>query len=210
MVVYHFVNRLTGYDIRELENRDGKFYTPNGEDLWEVLKDKYDKLVADGNADASGLMRYEAAYRRVATAGWKRTSDCKLTIGYKDGYLYDLDTSYGYGPGQTAWQDRVRSWYEGAQKEYLHEREEELKREENTPTKFEMAVKATENYMRETFGEGSVLDSLKAEAQLGSKFPVFLEVLERLKKEGMIVPLTDRVLNLHGELRVFQGFDFKA
>lgn len=47
MVVYHFVNWLTGYNIRELENRDGKFYIPDGEDLWEVLKDKYDKLAAD-------------------------------------------------------------------------------------------------------------------------------------------------------------------
>ncbi len=76
MVVYHLVNRMTGYD----------------------------KLAADGNADVSGLKRYEDAYRRVATAGWERTTDCNLTIGYKDGYLYDLDTSYGYGPGQTAWQ----------------------------------------------------------------------------------------------------------
>lgn len=210
MVVYHFVNRLTGYDIRELENRDGKFYTPDGEDLWEVLKDKYDKLAADGNADISTLMRYEAAYRRVATAGWERTTDCNLTIGYKDGYLYDLDTSYGYGPGQTAWQDRVRSWYEGMQKEYLREREEDLKREENIPSKFEMAVKETEDYMRLTFGEGSVSGSQRAEVQLGSKIPVFLEVLERLKKEGMIVPLTNRVLNLRGESRVIQGFDFKA
>ncbi len=81
-----------------------------------MLKDKYDKLVADGNVDASGLSRYEAAYRRVATAGWDGTTDYNLTIGYKDGYLYDLDTSYGYGPGQTAWQDRVRNWYEGGKK----------------------------------------------------------------------------------------------
>lgn len=210
MVVYHFVNRLTGYDIRELENRDGKFYTPDGEDLWEVLKDKYDKLAADGNADVSTLTRYEAAYRRVAAAGWERTTDCNLTIGYKDGYLYDLDTSYGYGPGQTAWQDRVRNWYEGVQKEYLREREEDLKREENTPSKLEMAVKETEDYMRQTFGEGSVSGSQRAEVQSGSKIPVFLEVLERLKKEGMIVPLTNRILNLRGESRVFQGFDFKA
>lgn len=66
-----------GYDIRELENRDGKFYTPDGEDLWEVLKDKYDKLAAEGNADVSTLMRYETAYRRVATAGWERTTDSR-------------------------------------------------------------------------------------------------------------------------------------
>lgn len=178
--------------------------------MWEVLKDKYDKLAADGNADVSTLMRYEAAYRRVATAGWDGTTDYNLTIGYKDGYLYDLDTSYGYGPGQTAWQDRVRNWYEGVQKEYFREREEELKREENIPSKFEMAVKETEDYMRETFGERSVFGSQRAEVQLGSKLPVFLEVLERLKKEGMIVPLTNRILNLREESRKFQGFDFKA
>lgn len=178
--------------------------------MWEVLKDKYDKLVADGNADAFGLTRYAAAYQRVATAGWERTTDCNLTIGYKDGYLYDLDTSHGYGPGQTAWQDRVRSWYEGVQKEYLREREEELKREENTPSRFEMAVNETEDYMRQTFGERSVSSSQMAEVQLGSKIPVFLEVLEHLKKEGMIVPLTNRVLNLRGELKTVQGFDRKA
>ncbi len=210
MVVYHFVNRLTGYDIRELENRDGKFYTPAGEDLWEVLKDKYDKLAADGKADVSTLTRYEAAYRRVATAGWERTTDCNLTIGYQDGYLYDLDTSYGYGPGQTAWQDRVRNWYQGVQREYLREREEELKREENTPSRFAMVVKETEDYMRRTFGEGSVSASQSAEVQLDSKPPVFLEALERLKKEGMIVPLTNRILNLRGESRILRGFDFKA
>ena len=45
MVVYHFVNRMTGYD----------------------------KLAAEGNADAVGLKRYEDAYQRVATAGWGRT-----------------------------------------------------------------------------------------------------------------------------------------
>ncbi len=209
MVVYHLVNRMTGLDIRELENRDGKFYTPDGKDLWEVLKEKYEEMAEDGSVDASGLNSYAGAYRRVATVGWERTSDCNLAIGYKDGYLYDLDTSRGYGPGQTAWQDRVRSWYRGIQEEYLREREEELKREENAVDGFEMMVKENEEYMRKTFGEGSVIALLK-EVQLGSKIPVFLEVLERLKKEGMIVPLTDRVLNLHGESKVFQGFDFKA
>ncbi len=73
-----------------------------------------------------------------------------------------------------------------------------------------MAVKETEDYMRETFGERSVFGSQRAEVQLGSKLPVFLEVLERLKKEGMIVPLTNRILNLREESRKFQGFDFKA
>ncbi len=52
--------------------------------------------------------------------------------------------------------------------------------------------------------------SQRAEDKLGSKIPVLLEVLERLQKDGMLVPLTNRILNLRGESRLFQGFDFKA
>ncbi len=74
----------------------------------------------------------------------------------------------------------------------------------------EMVVKETEDSMRQTFGEGSVPVSQRAEVHLDSKNPAFLEVLERLKKEGMIVPLTNKVLNLRGESRVFQRFDFKV
>lgn len=210
MVVYYLVNWMTGLDIRELENRDGKFYTPDGKDLWEVLKEKYEELAANGSVDASGLNSYAAAYRRVATVGWERTSDCNLTIGYKDGDLYDFDTSHGYGDRQTAWQDRVKSWYRGTQEEYLREREEALKKEENAADGFEMMVKETEEYMRKTFGEGNASGLQRAEMQLGSKLPVSLEVLEHLKKEGMVVPLTGRVLNRRGEVKVFQGFDFKT
>lgn len=211
MVVYHFVNRLTGYDIRELENRDGKFYTPDGKDLWEVLKDKYNKLVADGNADASVLKEYEAAYQRIAKAGWNRTTDCNLMIDYKDSSLCDIDTSYGYGPGQTAWQGRVKSWYEGIQKEYLRERDEELKREENTLTKFEVAVKETEDMMERMFGEGRMSTLQSEETQLISpNLSELQKLLDCLQKDGMIVHLTNRVLNLGGELKTIQSFDCRA
>lgn len=104
----------------------------------------------------------------------------------------------------------MRSWHRATQEEYLREREEALKKEENAADGFKMMVKETEEYMRKTFGEGNVSGLQRAEVQLGSKLPVFLEVLERLKKEGMVVPLTGRVLNLRGEVKAFQGFDFKA
>jgi len=74
-----------------------------------------------------------------------------------------------------------------------------------------MAVKATEDYMRETFGEGSVSGSQGADVQLISpNISELQKLLEFLQKDGMLVLLTNRILNLRGELRVFQGFDFKA
>lgn len=59
----------------------------------------------------------------------------------------------GYGPGQTEWQDRVRKWDEELRMKYLQEREETLRREENTPSKFEMAVKQNEEMLEEIFGK---------------------------------------------------------
>lgn len=38
--LYHMVREMTGYDLRELLNEDGKFYTPEGEELWLELKEK--------------------------------------------------------------------------------------------------------------------------------------------------------------------------
>ena len=49
------VDKLTGLDLRKLENRNGKYYTPDGEELWSVLEKKYEELAAENKTDASGL-----------------------------------------------------------------------------------------------------------------------------------------------------------
>ncbi|MFU0826698.1 MAG: hypothetical protein ACFWTJ_04035 [Lachnoclostridium sp.] len=210
MVVYHFVKRMTGYDIRELENRDGKFFTPDGEDLLEVIDKKYNELLAGSKADASAFGEFKSAYQRIAKMGWNRTSDCCLSIDYKDGFLYDVDTTYGYGPGQTAWQDRVRRWYEGVQKEYLREREEELRKEENTLTKSEMAA-GTENKTEVMFWQKDIYGTQDPISQLiPPNLSELQKILERLQKEGLLVPLTDKVLSLRGESVMIRSFDCKA
>lgn len=82
MVLYHFVDKLTGLDLRKLENRDGKYYTPDGEELWSALEKKYADLVAENKADAFGLGEYKAAYDRIAKMDGirARTVICHLTI----------------------------------------------------------------------------------------------------------------------------------
>ena len=61
------------------------------------------------------------------------------TIGYKDGSLYDIDTNYGFGPGQTAWIDSRREQNEKDKAEYMRERAETLRREESMPNRYERA-----------------------------------------------------------------------
>ena len=36
--IFHNVKELTGYDLRELENVDGKFLTQDGTDILELYK----------------------------------------------------------------------------------------------------------------------------------------------------------------------------
>lgn len=105
--VYHLVKDLTGYDIRELDNKEGKFYTPNGRDLWEILSDKYQEMKSTGNVGSFSLDQYYWQYQRIAREGWNSSTDANLTIGYKNSSLYDIDTSYGYGSGQTTWKDEI-------------------------------------------------------------------------------------------------------
>lgn len=134
MVLYHFVDKLTGLDLRKLENRDGKYYTPDGEELWSALEKKYADLVAENKADAFGLGEYKAAYDRIAKNGWDKSTDCNLSLDYKNGYLCDIDMEHGYGQGQTEWQDRVREWYDGVKAEEQKRRRETILREANEPT----------------------------------------------------------------------------
>ncbi len=121
------VEASTGYDLRELERKDGKFLTPDGQDVWELVNDEYK------------IDEHYHTYRTLAIRGWDVTGDENLSIGYKDGHLYDIDTDYGYGPGQTAWVDREIEAFEKRQEGYMKEREETLRREESMPNSYERA-----------------------------------------------------------------------
>lgn len=211
MAIYHLVDKLTGYDIRELENKNGKFYTPDGEDLWEVLTEKYSELVADGGS-SFGIGDYYADYKRIAKEGWNRSTDSNLTIGYKNGSLYDIGTSYGYGPGQTTWQDSVRDWYEKNFEVYQKERVGTIYREENTPSKLDLAIAATEQITAELDGNHKIVSDTENNViqLIAPDKSEFQTILNRLLKDGLLVPLTDKVLSLWGEPKTILNFDRKA
>ena len=90
--VYHMVKQLTDYDLRTLENKNGRFYTPDGSDLWEVLSNRYKEMAENGEAVSFRLEDYYDHYRRIAKAGWDKGMDANLTIGYQNGALYDVDS----------------------------------------------------------------------------------------------------------------------
>lgn len=102
--LFLMVQDLTGYDIRELERKDGNIYTPDGQNLWDVLLQKAANYKTPDGIISVDISKYWALYSRIAQLGWDCVPDKVLSLTYLDGGLYDIGTKYGYGPGQTGWQ----------------------------------------------------------------------------------------------------------
>ena len=101
----YMVQDLTGYDIRELDREDGNIYTPDGQNLWDVLLEKAAHFQTPDGINGIDISQYWLIYSRIAALGWDSIPDPVYELLYMDGNLYDIGTEYGYGPGQTDWQE---------------------------------------------------------------------------------------------------------
>lgn len=90
----------TGYDLRELTREDGRFYTKTGTDIIELYMHS-PKIPSVYRTKASSI--YKPYLVRLGKYGLDSVKDMELSIQYKDGFLYDMDETYGYGPGQKLW-----------------------------------------------------------------------------------------------------------
>ena len=102
--IFHNVKELTGYDLRELENVDGKFLTKDGTDVIELLRigvmnSKHISEEYKGVAFDS----YSADLSEVAKKGFENIEDLNLSIDYKNGSFHDVGQSETYGVGKRDW-----------------------------------------------------------------------------------------------------------
>ena len=210
-VMWHFVNDMTGLDMRELENRDGVIYTPEGRNLWDVVTERYNEKRANGEIDALPMSALYEDYQVFVKEGWDKEDERGLTIGYRNGSLYDIDTEYGYGPGQRGWLEDAGKERDQYWKNYRREREETLSREKAVPSAYERWLDGQMAYTDEilselgnrTYGKNGTLLSqpnLKAMQQL----------LDYAVSNGSIVPLTKEILHLPGREVTQGGLDVKA
>ncbi len=210
-VMWHFVNDMTGLDMRELENRDGVIYTPQGQNLWDAVTQRYGEKLARGEIDALPISSLYKDYEVFVKEGWNEEEERGLTVGYTNGSLYDLDTEYGYGPNQREWLDKAKEQRLIFGENYHRQREETLRKEGDTPSAYEQWMEGqrarTEEILSElgngNYGKNGVLltqPDLKA-MQLLMDYAV---------REGRVIPLTTEILRLSGREAVQKGFDLKA
>ncbi|MCT7531530.1 DUF4885 domain-containing protein [Aliarcobacter cryaerophilus] len=108
--LFHEIKNRTGYDLRDLENIDGKFLTQDGTDILELYKigvinsknipEEYKGMVFE---------LYSGKLIELAKKGFENIEDLNLSIDYKNGSFYDLGQSENFGTGKTKWIDELKA-----------------------------------------------------------------------------------------------------
>lgn len=208
-VMWHLVNDLTGYDIRKLENKDGTIYTPDGQDLWDVMTKAYQKKLETGEMAGVSLQSFYKDYQIFAKEGWDKEDEKGLSIGYKNGSLYDIDTKYGYGSGQNEWLQKMKEKDNQFWSNYQRNKEKETGHsgtDVNTPNALNF-----ETEQENSSGIANILleKQKQKEALLSEPTSDYINMINYLFKEGNITRLTDEILSLPGN-KGMNRFDVRA
>ena len=102
--VFHEIKNKTGYDLRDLQNVDGKFLTEDGTDILDLYKEGVLKS-KDIPEEYKGLIfdTYSSKLSELAKKGFENSPDLVLSIDYKNGSFYDIGQSENLGVGQRDW-----------------------------------------------------------------------------------------------------------
>ena len=102
--VFHEIKNKTGYDLRDLQNVDGKFLTEDGTDILDLYKEGVLKS-KDIPEEYKGLIfdSYSSKLSELAKKGFENSPDLVLWIDYKNGSFYDIGQSENLGVGQRDW-----------------------------------------------------------------------------------------------------------
>ena len=102
--LFHEIKNRTGYDLRDLENIDGKFLTQDGTDILELYKTG---VINSKNIpeEYKGMVfeLYSGKLTELGKKGFENVPDLVLSIDYKNGSFYDVGQSETYGVGKRDW-----------------------------------------------------------------------------------------------------------
>ncbi|WP_148623933.1 DUF4885 family protein [Aliarcobacter cryaerophilus] len=108
--LFHEIKNRTGYDLRDLENIDGKFLTQDGTDILELYKTG---VINSKNIpeEYKGMVfeLYSGKLTELAKKGFENVPDLVLSIDYKNGSFYDVGQSENFGTGKTKWIDELKA-----------------------------------------------------------------------------------------------------
>ena len=98
------IKDVTGYTLKDLEIKDGKFITPDGTDVAEIYTKKINE-----NPNMSNFYKqmqigsYVADLKKLAKDGFDSVPDLVLSIDYQNNSFYDVKQSENFGTEKSGW-----------------------------------------------------------------------------------------------------------
>ncbi|MFA6742358.1 MAG: DUF4885 family protein [Arcobacteraceae bacterium] len=111
------IKNVTGYNLKDLEIKDGKFMTPDGTDIAEIYAKKinenpkmsdYFKMMNIGS--------YGGDLKKLAKDGFDSVPDLVLSIDYQNNSFYDVKQSENFGTEKSGW---IKDWKQARTTEYM-------------------------------------------------------------------------------------------
>ena len=117
------IKDATGYSLKDLEIKDGKFLTPDGIDVAEIyakranedpdIQASYKQMII--SADVADL-------KKLAKNGFDSLPDLVLSIDYQNGSFYDVKQSENFGTGKNGW---IKEWKQAKTAEYMAHKDDD-------------------------------------------------------------------------------------
>ena len=102
------IREYTGFLLRDLQEVNGRFLTPDGRDIFDLFSRALEKdIYVEGEHRGAfrGHVREELNW--LAQRGFNNIPDLVLEIEFENGFLLDVGQANGLGPGQTGWMNSL-------------------------------------------------------------------------------------------------------
>ena len=103
------IKDVTGYTLKDLEIKDGKFITPDGTDVGEIYAKKINE-----NPKMSDYFKMmyigtnKAELAKLAKDGFDSVPDLVLSIDYQNNSFYDVKQSENFGTEKNGWINELK------------------------------------------------------------------------------------------------------
>ncbi|AXX90560.1 hypothetical protein CKA55_12140 [Arcobacter suis] len=98
------IKDATGYTLKDLEIKDGKFITPDGTDIAQLYAKKINENSKMPNDHKMMIISADTAdLKKLAKNGFDSVPDLVLSIDYQNGSFYDVKQSENFGTEKNGW-----------------------------------------------------------------------------------------------------------
>lgn len=104
------IKNVTGYNLKDLEIKDGKFVTEDGTDVFEIYTKKINENPKLSDFTKQMTLGSDGAeLAKLAKNGFDSVPDLVLSIDYQNDSFYDVKQSENFGTQKSGW---IKEWKE--------------------------------------------------------------------------------------------------